>query len=82
MWMLLLTKGDYFRIGVLVFLAIAIPNFNALITPMITADVAVSQLQDSDTAYAGFKALKYAPTVLWTIFGAHVAFTVYKIFNK
>ena len=78
----MLTRSDYLRIALLIVFIILIPNFNASITPMMTADMAVKQLEDSDAWYTGFKAMKYVPTLLWVFLGIYFVFVVYKVFNK
>jgi len=78
----MLSRGDYLRIAVLIAFIILIPNFNSMLTPMLTADMAVKQLEDSDAWYTGFKAMKFVPAVLWVFLFIYFVFVVYKIFNK
>ena len=45
----------YWKIAFMIALAIAVNIFNANISPLITADQAVGQLEDSHTAYLAFQ---------------------------
>jgi uncharacterized membrane protein len=65
-------KTSIFKLVVLVILAGALIWFNGNVSPMITADSAVSQLEDSDEAYLQFKMVQKIPYFLvlaWFIFG-------------
>lgn len=75
----MLGKGDWFRILILVFLLIMVPNFNFYVSDLVTAKMAVAQLEDSDVSYLTFQASKSLPTILWLITGAWAGYVLYRI---
>jgi len=58
-------KINILKIAVLVFLLGTVVWFQTTLSPMITADSAVSQLEDSDEAYLGFKFTQQLPLIAW-----------------